>query len=526
MKKLTGILLLCVLLTTGALAQAPRTAEWWEGRTWYLLFVRSFYDSDGDGIGDFKGVAEKLDYLQTLGIGGIWLMPITEAYSYHGYDTLDYYAVEQDYGTMEDFRYLLAEAEKRDIKIIMDLVVNHTSSKHEWFEKSASGDSTYADWYVWRDEDPRYNGPWGQMAWYRKAERYYYAPFWSEMPDLNYDNPAVTDEMFSIAEFWLDEVGVDGFRLDAVKYVLEQEVDGRPVLQNTPSTRQWLARFTEFSKRINPDAFVIGEVWDDTFVVAKYTNEGALDAGFEFRLADAMLTSIRARNKRSLQSQITTVLGSYESTAQIAPFLTNHDQDRLMSLLDGNIDANKAVASVMLTLPGAPFLYYGEEIGMEGAKPDENIRRPMQWDDTARTGGFTTGRPWQPLAPDFTARTVADQETDPNSLLNHYRALIALRNNTPTFITGETDILTSRPSPIHAILRHDEKGRYLVIVNLGNRELADYAVSGVSLGTVTSVSVAFGSGDISTPTLDAEGVLVDYTPKTLAPYETLIIKLD
>ncbi len=523
------IALVVLMLCVGSVApQEPREVSWWEGRTWYLLFVRSFYDSDGDGVGDFRGIAEKLDYLQDLGIGGIWLMPITESTSYHGYDTEDYYDVEQDYGTMEDFQYLLAEARQRDIKIIMDLVINHTSSQHEWFLESTAGGSPYDEWYVWRDEDPRYNGPWGQPAWYREGERYYYAPFWSEMPDLNFDNPEVTDEMLSIAEFWLDEVGVDGFRLDAVKYLLEQEVEGRNILQNTPSTRQWLTRFNEFTKRINPEAFVIGEVWDDTFIVARYTNENAIDAGFEFRLAEAMLTSIRSRNKRAVQAQITTVLGSFEDSSQFAPFLSNHDQDRVMTLLEGNVEANKALASAMLTLPGAPFLYYGEEIGMMGGKPDENIRRPMQWDTTPVTGGFTTGTPWQPLAQGLEETTVANQLQDPSSLLNHYRSLIALRNSTPTLVTGETLILASRPSAIHAILRHDANGKYLVIINLGNRELTDYAISsaGIDLAPVTSLNVVFGAGDIAPLSLSETGDLLDYLPKTLSPYETLILRLD
>ena len=537
MKKLTLGLVLALLLASVAITPAqeePQRTDWWNDATWYLLFVRSFYDSDGDGIGDLRGVIEKLDYLNDgdsnttddLGITGIWLMPITEAASYHGYDTTDYYDIERDYGTLDDMRELIAEAEKRGIRIVMDLVINHTSSQHEWFKQSITPNSAYDSWYVWSDTNPNRPGPWGQTAWYRKLDRFYYAPFWSEMPDLNYNNPEVTDEMLSIAEFWLAEVGVHGFRLDAIKYVVEDEVNGVILQENAPANRQWLANFTAFTKRINPEAFIIGEIWDSTFTIERYIADNAVDSAFEFELAEALIGSAVGGNAKTALDRLSAVLRAYDG--RFAPFLTNHDQARLQTRLNGNIPANKALASALLTLPGAPFIYYGEEIGMTGGKPDENIRRPMQWDSTPRTGGFTSGRAWQALGTGYESVNVATQADDPDALLSHYRALIQLRNTHSAFRRGETIIPTARPNAVYSVIRYDENGTFLVLINMRDRAVSDFSITSArhNFGTITQASVVFGTGEVTLPTQNAGGGIVDYAPKAeLAPYETLIIQL-
>ena len=217
--------LLFVLLAGGGspsaslhLAQGGLPEKWWNDRVFYEVFLRSFQDSDGDGIGDIPGLIDRLDYLNDgdpetdsdLGITGIWLMPPAEAHSYHGYDVTDYYAIERDYGTLDDMRRLIREARRRGIAVIVDMVLNHSSSRHPWFIQSRTGEQAYADWYIWEDENPGYMGPWGAVAWHPAGGRHYYGVFWDGMPDLNLLNPAVTAEMYDIAAFWLRDIGVDG----------------------------------------------------------------------------------------------------------------------------------------------------------------------------------------------------------------------------------------------------------------------------------------------------------------------------
>ena len=197
---------------------------WWNDRVFYEVFVRSFQDSDGDGIGDLNGLIERLDYLEELGVSGLWLMPITTSPSYHGYDVVDYYQVDPDYGTNEDFLRLVEEAHARNMPVIVDLVLNHTSNEHSWFTASNDPAAPERDWYVWSDEDPGYRGPANQKVWHAGDDGYYYGVFWHGMPDLNLENPEPTAEMHEVARYWLEEMGADGFRLDAIKHLIE---DGR-----------------------------------------------------------------------------------------------------------------------------------------------------------------------------------------------------------------------------------------------------------------------------------------------------------
>ena len=217
-----------------SLAQGPDGLPWWNDTVFYEIFVRSFADSTtgplaGDGIGDLQGIIEKLDYLQGLGVRGIWLTPIMVSPSYHGYDVADYYTVKPEYGANADFTRLMAEAHRRGIRIIVDLVLNHTSNQHSWFQEAQKLDSPYRDWYIWAAEDPGYRGPWGQQVWHALANQWYYGMFTAEMPDLNYRTPAVTEAMHKVAGYWLTEMGADGFRLDAVRYLAE---DGEKTSQH------------------------------------------------------------------------------------------------------------------------------------------------------------------------------------------------------------------------------------------------------------------------------------------------------
>src|SRR5690606_23273600 len=277
MKPLSLALLFLLTVTWNATAQEHP----WSDRVFYEIFVRSFYDSDGDGIGDLQGVIEKLDYLNDgdsstmtdLGVIGLWLMPVMQSPSYHGYDVIEYFQIEEDYGTNEDFLTLIDEAHARGMIVIVDLVMNHTSVEHPWFVASAEGDPEYADWYVWSDESPTYRGPWGQQVWIPRNGRSYYAVFWDGMPDLNYNNPEVTEEMHNIARFWLEDMGVDGFRLHAIKHLVEEG----NVQENTPSSHAWMQSFNAFINSVDADALTVGEAWSTSYEAAEYVENDEVD---------------------------------------------------------------------------------------------------------------------------------------------------------------------------------------------------------------------------------------------------------
>lgn len=522
MKKL-ALLLTCLLLFSPIQAQ-EEAAPWWRDRVFYEIFVRSFYDSDGDGVGDLQGIIEKLDYLNDgdpatdndLGITGLWLMPVTEALSYHGYDTLDYRRIEQDYGTREDFRQLVEAAHARGIAVIVDLVINHTSDRHPWFAQSlADPNSPYADYYVWQDAHP------GGNAWHSLNSHAYYGWFWSGMPDLNYTNPRVTQEMYDIARFWLEEMGVDGFRLDAVKYIIEEGDQ----LESTSSTFGWLQAFKGRIKSVNPDALIVGEVWSSSLEVARYVPR-SLDMGFEFDLAATIIDSAKRRSNQGLVAIQQRALERFPP-GQYATFLTNHDQNRVMTEVRGDLGTAKVAASILLTSPGLPFIYYGEEIGMTGQKPDERIRTPMQWNAEPDNAGFTSGTPWQPLDASYETANVVLQRADPDSLLNHYRALIHLRNAHPALQTG-TMLLIDSPRQIYSFLRQHDDETLLVIINLNSSEMTDYMLTLAEgpLTTPVDAELIFGAGGISTPQITDSGGFADYVPlPSLPPRSTTIIRL-
>ena len=506
---------------------APSGTEgfaWWNDAVFYEIFVRSFRDSDGDGIGDFNGITEKLDYLQELGIKGLWLMPINPSPSYHGYDVTDYDAVNPDYGTMDDFKRLLAEAHKRDIKVIIDLVLNHTSAKHPWFQDALKPGSQHHDWYVWKDQDPGTLGPWGAPAWYKATNgQYYYAIFWDQMPDLNYNNPAVREEAKKVSSFWLKDVGIDGFRLDAVRYLVEDDK-----LADSTLNHAFLKEWGDYYRSISPKAFTIGEAWTDNANVTEYTKTDAeLDSAFNFDLSTAILKSLNESKNTSVRFLLQTTVRDFPQQDN-ANFLTNHDMPRVVNQLGENSEGKaKAAAGILFTAPGIPFIYYGEEIGMSGAKPDELIRTPMQW--TNENGaGFTSGKPWEPVNSDFSTVNVAKQTGDNASLLEHYRTLIQLRNAHAALRVGKTFVAESNSNKLVAYLRASKEETLLLIINLDDAPVTDPQLElgvGPLSGSYEAVSL-LDKSTISSLSANEKGGFDAYTPLPEIPaYGVIVIQL-
>lgn len=511
----------------------PPGGAWWNDRVFYEVFVRSFGDADGDGIGDLRGLIDHLDDLNDgdpttdadLGIDGLWLMPVFEATSYHGYDTTDYRGVEPDYGSLDDLRALVEAAHARGMAVILDLALNHTSSEHPWFRASAAGDQTYADWYRWQATDPGWPAVAGGPPWHRLGTRFYYGAFGPGMPDLNLESPAVTAELTDVARFWITEVGVDGYRLDAVKHLIEEGPD-RQV--NTASTRAWLRAFRAAVHERAPAALLLGEVWDISSVSARYVAEGALDLAFDFPLAAGMVGALRLGDRAPLAGVAAEVAERYPAW-QVATFLTNHDQTRVASELGGNPGALRAAASLLLTGPGVPFVYYGEEIGIAGRKPDERLRVPMPWSAERPGGGFSRAEPWQPFGDDWPTVTVAAQRDDPASLLSHYRRLVRVRAANPALRRGDAFLVEASSSAVWSTLRSDGAEAVLVVVNLGPEPQTGlrFDLEAGPLCGVTRARSLLDGGSLEPPLVTSTGGLAGYAPiERLEPYATVLIGLE
>jgi glycosidase len=461
-------------MPASAQVAASNGADWRQGAVCYEVFVRSFFDSDGDGVGDLDGLIRKLDYINDgdpatgddLGARCIWLMPIAASPSYHGYDVTDYYRVNPVYGSNADFQRLVEQAHRRGIRVLIDMVVNHTSREHPFFRDALIyPDSYYRDWYRWAAA-PGPPNEWGGNNWHRSPfhDEYYYGFFSGAMPDLDWETPAVREEMERVAAFWLRDMGADGLRLDAVRHLMEEP--GRTT--NVPRTHDMLREYEARIRAIDPDAFTIGEVNDSTDALLAYYPD-QLDAYFAFEVSTAILDAARTGVSSRLLAAVRRLQDAVPAD-RWAPFLRNHDQTRTLTWLEGDISRAKLAAGLLLTLPGIPFIYYGEEIGMTGDKPDPRIRTPMQW-RPGGAAGFTTGVPWEPLQPDSMTANVEALEGEPGSLLERYRELIHLRDANPALGAGEFVVLDAGNATVAAYLRKRGDDVALVIANLGETAL-------------------------------------------------------
>ncbi len=502
--------------------------HWWNDRVFYEVFVRSFKDSNGDGRGDLQGLIDKLDYLNDgdpntstdLGITGIWLMPIQQSPSYHGYDVSDYMTVEQDYGNNPKFIEFMQAAHARGIKVIIDMVMNHSSDQHPWFVSSKNPTSDKRDWYIWEDNNPGTPGPFENTPWHGYNGDWYYGAFFGGMPDLNFYNPEVHEAFEEITEFWLNDMGVDGFRLDAVKFLHENG----SVTQNTPETIAYWQEFRAFYKSVKPDAFAVGEAWDLTPIAAQYVNNNGLDYCFEFELADSILNGLTSGSATDLNDQMEEVMKAYPFL-QFGTILGNHDTNRVMSVFNNDMAKMKAASALLLTLPGIPYIYYGEEIGMTGMKPDPNLRTPMQWAGTTGAG-FTSGTPWMAVNADYTTKNVAAQQANETSLWHHYRDLINIRQDEVALTKGTFKAVSASSSAVFAFLRQYEGENVLVVANMGGAALNDVTLSmpaaGVTPGDYTATEMMGGSA--LAMTFDADGGLTELPLNTLPARGVMVYK--
>lgn len=452
---------------TLAFAQ-PASSHWWNNAVTYQIWLRSFYDQDGDGNGDLKGLTEKLPYLQQLGVGAVWLSPIFKSPSYHGYDTVDYFSVNPDYGSLSDFDAFVKKAHEAGIRVVLDLVLNHVSDQHPWFIKSARKEAGFEDFFVWSKSLPaNYGVPWSdtpnpKAVWHFNAQRqeWYYGVFGDTQPDLNLKNPAVVEEVKKAAAFWLNK-GVDGFRLDAVRYLIEE--GGVTKQADTASTLAFLQDFNTFVKSKNADAMLVGEAFAENKTMSRYYNQGkGIDSVFDFSFSMNISSFLDNKNLSGSESERNQLIASardalwenlqehVDSGAPVSfysPFVNNHDLDRIT--YKANPVAAKLAAELLLISPGTPYIYYGEEIGLPQENNTDDVYRRgiMQWSDDENAGFNKTGKHWLdnagwlPWRKDYQAwwpnywkglasrnsLTVAAQEQQTESLLNVYKKLIALR---------------------------------------------------------------------------------------------------
>jgi glycosidase len=453
-------------VVTAADPGSPLAPEWKTG-AFMQIFVRSYQDSDGDGVGDLRGLVRRLDYLRDLGVRGLWLMPIGPSQDRdHGYAVTHYRDIEPQYGTLADFDELLREAHARGIGVIADYVINHSAAQHPLFAHSrSSATHPYRDWYLWQDNKPGGWNIYGSDPWRSNGSvgspgaGWYFAAFWDQMPDFNLRNAAVIGWHHDNLRFWLNR-GVDGFRFDAVGHLVENGSsawNNQP--QNLPILRDARSLIDGYAKR-----FLVCEGPD-----APLTYTDACGSAFAFGHHARILEAARG-NPTAIRA-----VADHFVTAPLsmATMLANHDSfagQRVFDQLGGNLAQYKLAAATTLLMPGTPFIYYGEEIGLAGAaglSGDPELRTPMSWSGDARTAGFTTGTPYRNLSANATTHNVAAQQADPNSLLNFYKAMLALRNGLAPIGRGNYEAARVEGS-VMSFQRATGTERALVVINYGS----------------------------------------------------------
>jgi len=543
--------------------------RWYKDMVFYQIWPRSFCDGNGDGIGDLKGVLSRLDYLKYLGVDGIWFSPLYASPNADmGYDISDYYSIHPEYGTMEDFRAVLEGAHARGMKVIMDLVVNHTSDEHPWFIASRDKNSPYRDYYFWREGKKRPNN-WSSLfegkawEWDSEAKAWYLHIFAKKQPDLNMDNPKVRQEVKNIMRFWL-ELGVDGFREDVITFISKRQglPNGLPIpaacgmehYMDGPNVHKYLREFREVLNEY--DCFVVGEApMMNEKNALRYIKEGPkqeLDMMFHFEhmeadclFLDALQTPFDLLKLKKAFSKWQYALNG---KAWNALYLENHDHPRIISRYGSEeyrVVSGKMLANCFMLQQGTPFIYQGQEIGMTNINLEDiseyqdvqtvnnlrtlrmmgmskkkaqerisrttrgNARTPVQWDDSPNAG-FTTGTPWMPVNPNYRRINAQAEVLDPNSIFNHYRKLIAFRKKHPVAVWGDYQEHCADSKELYVYERSLEGKRLLVICSFTEKSVGFWAPEGFDLSKGKCVLSNYMGG-----TVHGNGF-------TTRPYETRV----
>lgn len=498
--------------------------NWWQEAVMYQIYPRSFQDSNGDGIGDIKGIISRLDYLEKLGITGIWLSPVYKSPNDdNGYDISDYEAIMAEFGTMSDMETLILEAEKRGIKIIMDLVVNHTSDEHPWFiEARKSEENKYRDYYIWRDAPADgglpndlksiFGGP--AWQWDETAGQYYLHLFSKKQPDLNWENEALRQAVYDMMNFWIDK-GIGGFRMDVIDLIGKQPDEG--ITGNGPKLHDYLKEMHQATFG-GKNLLTVGETWGATPEIAKqYSNPANKELSMVFQFEHIGLDEAEGQTKwdlipleipklKEVFSKWQTELGD-EGWNSL--FWNNHDLPRIVSRWGNDreyrVESAKMLAILLHMMKGTPYIYQGEEIGMtnnpvtdieqiddiesrnmyferlkEGyskeailhsinAKGRDNARTPMQWSN-AKTAGFSTGHPWLAINPNYEKINVDAALEDENSIFYTYQKLIALRKENPIIVWGEFELLKDTAEEVFAYIRSYKGENWLIVANFSANE--------------------------------------------------------
>jgi maltose alpha-D-glucosyltransferase/alpha-amylase len=494
----------------------PTAKPWYMNAVFYEVHVRAFCDSNQDGIGDIPGLISKLDYIKALGVDCIWILPIYPSpLQDDGYDIADYYGVHPDYGSLEDFKHLIEEAHRRGLRVIADLVLNHTSDQHPWFQQSRSDPhSKYRDYYVWSETDEKYSEARiifldtedSNWTYDQEAGSYFWHRFYSSQPDLNYDNPAVLEEMKQVMKFWLD-MGIDGFRADAVPYLIEREGTN---CENLPETHAILKEFRDYLDNNYQGKILLAEAnqWPEDVLL--YFGDGdEFHMGFHFPVMPRIFMALRKGDAASIH-WIMSQTPDIPDNTQWCIFLRNHDEltlemvteeerqwmwsqyapnprmrlnlgirRRLAPLLDNDQRKILLANALLYSLPGAPIVYYGDEIGMGDNiwLPDRNgVRTPMQW-DSSQNAGFSSARSDNLYAPvidigafDYQVVNVETQLNDPESILNKMRRLIELRKSNPILAWGDYKFLAKDQTHSLTILRTHQEEQILCVMNLTDHD--------------------------------------------------------